>query len=349
MNLRVRNSTRKSSGRALALAHGGGDGVRDPAGVLIDDGGPGRARRARQEAEDARRSLFTLRGERHPGGLLRPSPSPGKMLREDAVDPAAEAPGRTEVGRQLQQTAALLEAVADGAVGLDVGAAEAIDGLLGIAHDEEAAGLRRELSPVLLLRVLARQVEEDLGLDRVGVLELVDEDGQEAFLEGAPDTGMVAEQVAGDQEQVLEVEPAVAAAPRGELVRRGRHGAASGSGGDTRRQRASPGSRTSRHERFVLEPQAPGLRRFLDRGASASSTATKAGASEVSRSATRRAARRTHSWYSVQPPDGISAGRSAAGAIQERLDGDVARLAKSGAGCSGPIAGATSSLSESVS
>ena len=50
---------------------------------------------------------------------------------------------------------------------------------------------------------LGGEVEGDLGLERVGVLELVDEDALVARLRAAAHGGMVAEQVARPDEQVL--------------------------------------------------------------------------------------------------------------------------------------------------
>ena len=64
-------------------------------------------------------------------------------------------------------------------VGGDVGAAEAVDRLFGIAHEEERTRPERERRPVAgvtFCRRLAAEAPENLGLERVGVLELVDED-----------------------------------------------------------------------------------------------------------------------------------------------------------------------------
>ena len=64
----------------------------------------------------------------------------------------------------------------------DVSAAEAVNRLLGVPDDEQIPGLWRKRSPVG--RVLVRRDPHDqLGLDRVGVLELVDEDPREAAVE----------------------------------------------------------------------------------------------------------------------------------------------------------------------
>ena len=59
------------------------------------------------------------------------------------------------------------------AVGADIRAAELIDRLLGIAHHEERAWLKRGLLPPPR-PVVGGDQEEDFRLNRVGVLELVD-------------------------------------------------------------------------------------------------------------------------------------------------------------------------------
>src|SRR6185437_377380 len=52
--------------------------------------------------------------------------------------------------------------------------------------------------------------EQQLGLERIGVLELVDEDALESRLEAAPHVGVAANEVARAHEQVEEVERAFA-------------------------------------------------------------------------------------------------------------------------------------------
>jgi hypothetical protein len=57
----------------------------------------------------------------------------------------------------------------------DIGTPETVDGLLGIGDDEELAGFGPDATPVVLDRVVGAQEQQDLGLDRVRVLKLVDE------------------------------------------------------------------------------------------------------------------------------------------------------------------------------
>ena len=68
-------------------------------------------------------------------------------------------------------------------VDLHVGAAEAVDGLLRVADDEELPRHRTHGLPIALARVVGRQQQQKLGLQRIGVLELVHEDAGAPFLQ----------------------------------------------------------------------------------------------------------------------------------------------------------------------
>src|SRR3546814_7074307 len=75
-------------------------------------------------------------------------------------------------------------------IGADIGAAEAIDRLLGITDEEERAGTDREGAPVCARdpgRRLAAEAPEDFRLKRVCILELIDKDVGEAGGEGPSD------------------------------------------------------------------------------------------------------------------------------------------------------------------
>jgi hypothetical protein len=68
-------------------------------------------------------------------------------------------------------------------VGRHVGAAEAIDRLLGVAHQEQRAGPDLERGPIVAVRSsprVAAQAPKDFCLQGVRVLELVDQDMREA-------------------------------------------------------------------------------------------------------------------------------------------------------------------------
>ena len=79
----------------------------------------------------------------------------------------------------------------------DVGAAEAVDGLLGVTDGAEVA------------RPLAGQKADELELDLVGVLELVDHHQAEAPLEGRRHAGVVPHGGKGHSDQVVVVEAAL--------------------------------------------------------------------------------------------------------------------------------------------
>ncbi len=84
----------------------------------------------------------------------------------------------------------------------DVGAAEAIDGLLGIADQGEGALAQGDLVPAGGGGVALAEEEDDLGLQRVGVLELVDEDMVEEALELAADAAVPGQEVAEPDQQI---------------------------------------------------------------------------------------------------------------------------------------------------
>ena len=95
--------------------------------------------------------------------------------------------------------------MADRVVDGDVGAAEAIDRLLRVADDGQASRPRAKLEPVVARLVVACDAERDVGLHRVGVLELVDEDRRKRRRKYVARLGARGEQVAGPLEQVVEV------------------------------------------------------------------------------------------------------------------------------------------------
>ncbi len=108
-----------------------------------------------------------------------------------------------------KRCAPVLHAAADLAIDGHVGAAEPVDGLLGIADDEESSRVRLGLAPVGLAGIVGGKKQEDLRLQRIGVLKLVDEDALEAALKPLADPAVVAHQVARDEQEVEKVERAV--------------------------------------------------------------------------------------------------------------------------------------------
>ena len=132
---------------------------------------------------------------------------------EDAVHPGEDAVDGAEVLDE-PRVAAGQRAMAHRVVDGDVGAPEAVDRLLRVADDGQAARPRPQLEPVLARLVVARDAERDVGLHRVGVLELVDEDDREAAAEVVARLGALGEQVARPLEQVVEVRCSLGAALR---------------------------------------------------------------------------------------------------------------------------------------
>ena len=116
-----------------------------------------------------------------------------------------------EVGRDFEDAFRTLlpERLSRPDVGGNVGATEPIDRLLGIADQKQRAGANAKRPPAGIgggaLR-LAAEPPEDLGLNRIGVLELVDEDVGEAFGECPAHVLVVAQQVARGEDQVVEIE-----------------------------------------------------------------------------------------------------------------------------------------------
>ena len=94
-------------------------------------------------------------------------------------------------------------------VDADVGAPKAIDRLLRVADDEELARRRRHRAPVADRGIARREQQQDLGLQRIGVLELVDEQVREAQLKRGAHLRVIAHEIARRHQQVEEVERAV--------------------------------------------------------------------------------------------------------------------------------------------
>src|SRR5262249_32953540 len=130
----------------------------------------------------------------------------------------------------------------------DVRAAKTIDRLLRVADHEERARERLEPPPVALHDVPASQVEDDLGLNRIGVLKLVDEDRCEATLKIAAGARMVAEKIARQEKKVLKVQTTGSQAPGPELGDGGKDGI-----DENRIEKLPPGGERRRQHRGAEE------------------------------------------------------------------------------------------------
>ena len=146
--------------------------------------------------------------ERVKGGEARLSSGREHCL-EALVDEGEDRRAGAEVGGNRQKAAGVLgtKGVARLHVGADIGAPEAIDRLLGVADQEERARPNPELGPVVVaIHSLAAQPPEDLGLLRVSILKLVDEDMCETLPKRPAHVIMVAQQVARGKNQIIEIE-----------------------------------------------------------------------------------------------------------------------------------------------
>ncbi len=114
---------------------------------------------------------------------------------------------RPKAGGQLNHAhAALLQRIANFPVQHHVGTAELIDRLLRIADHEQLPRFGRDLQPVRFAGIVRGEQQQDLGLQRIGILKLVDENVSEAVLQIAADIRLVAHQVARQEQQVHKVE-----------------------------------------------------------------------------------------------------------------------------------------------
>src|SRR5690606_4467184 len=134
--------------------------------------------------------------QRFPCGLVRRR----RFLEEGfdgAVAPRADAAKRAEVGREPQLFAAGLDDQATNLIKyLDVGATEAIDRLLVVAHDEKTSGRRYAPVPLFFVgRIPPGEVEQHLGLRGIGILKLVDQEVPVPALEIPADVGVFGEQL----------------------------------------------------------------------------------------------------------------------------------------------------------
>ena len=180
----------------LPAAREGGEVRGEPRGLRAEQVLAARVRR-RGEAQRHDRGLV---GEARRGrdrlvgrlvGLVRRLDEVG----EDAVHEAQDGRARAEVLRRgAGRPAPPLRLARELAEQAHLGPPEAVDRLLGVAHDDERS------------RAVAREEPRDLDLQRVGVLELVDDEEPEAAAEPLADGGVVAQRVARLDQQVEEVE-----------------------------------------------------------------------------------------------------------------------------------------------
>ena len=138
------------------------------------------------------------------------------QVAEHVVHEVDHRTGRTKVPGEAMQRPA--ERVAGAQERGDVGAPEPVDRLLGVAHHEQSAGVDGDLIPALGARFRRARCEQrrNVTLDRVGVLEFVEEQVRVALPQPPPNVDAVlgiAQHRARQHEQVVELERA-GASPR---------------------------------------------------------------------------------------------------------------------------------------
>ena len=146
-------------------------------------------------------------GDQRLVGGLRPFGAGSEEVAENGVRPGDDPGNRSEVGGEGHPVGeAVLPHVQEEP---DVGAPESVDGLFGVPHEEQPTRLDRQLAPCHRPRAgfgaPIGDPEGHLRLDRVGVLEFVDQQPLELMVEGDPDPGVVPDQVDRPDQQVVKL------------------------------------------------------------------------------------------------------------------------------------------------
>ena len=242
--------------------------------------------------------------EGHERGLLAGCARPGNSgRRKTRLTQSQSAAVDAEVRRKLDDAAAaLLDARAHEAVRLDVGAPETVDRLLRVADDEErarraASSLRQ--SALARCRLRSGRRGSRPGSDRCPGIRPRGSAVKRSW-SARRTVGSIAQQVARIEQEVLEVQPPVAAPPRARRRRAaGDERSAMRIGWTCSRQRGSARARTSLAQRLELR-RAGGAASFASssaRSRTRRATSTKlAGDATVDAARTRRSARRTACW-----------------------------------------------------
>ena len=198
-------------------------------------------------------------GQSGPQGLLAPGPAG-----QDGVGHGQHLRGRPVVLLQPDEPGAgKVTAEVDEKAG--VGAGEAVDGLVVVAHDAEVA-------PV------AQPEADEPELGRVHVLELVDEEVPVAPADDGGELRIVFESIGQPPQEIVEVDDTGGGSFRSRSARRGRRSPRLGGGWPARRRRRPPRSRRERSagpwpirsRRPPRRPRLPpkGRRRAAGRGSS---------------------------------------------------------------------------------
>jgi hypothetical protein len=81
------------------------------------------------------------------------------------------------------------------AINPDIGAAETINRLLRVADQKELARNGSSFTPVRRRRIIGTQQQQDLSLQRIGILELIHENALETRLKGGAHFRVIADEI----------------------------------------------------------------------------------------------------------------------------------------------------------
>jgi hypothetical protein len=188
--LAVRRLEQRCDRARLLAAELIGPGLRVELAEGEHDRRPPRARRARRLVEFDVAGLHTRLAREH---CVEHGVERGEQLRV-----------RAEVRRDLFMLA-FERAVADLVVDRDVGAAEAVDRLLGVPDDREPARRWAKRPPVAVRLLVACEEQRELRLNGIGVLEFVDQHDPVAASEVVARRLVRAQQLGRPEQEVVEV------------------------------------------------------------------------------------------------------------------------------------------------
>src|SRR5689334_6104459 len=129
---------------------------------------------------------------------------------ERCVDESLDVAHRTEALTEFDALGARrAQLTAHAPVDINISTPEAIDRLFRIADDEQLAALGHDVLPPRFVGIRGGQQQQQLRLQRIGVLEFVHEDASKAFLEVAPDVPIVPYKIARAHQQIEKIERAL--------------------------------------------------------------------------------------------------------------------------------------------
>ena len=110
-------------------------------------------------------------------------------------------------GRQLHMTSTVsLKLGADVPIRRDVGASEPVDGLFRVSDDEQLSSERRDTAGIGVARIVGGQQQQDIGLDRIGILKFVNKDSRIPSLQMRTNRLIAGNQAPGSHQKVYEVQ-----------------------------------------------------------------------------------------------------------------------------------------------